>query len=428
MRLIINFISKIGVDSFSRLIGFLTLPFITRTLGPEGYGAYSFLFVIVSYYGFFIDFGYLNYGTNKLCEKERSEDVIGRILSLQILTAIASYIVIIISGLVFLERDKFLSILLFSLIFIPQIIAIKYFYLAANKLYYNSIAELSGQVIYAALVFTFFAMKPEINTLIIIAVIQAFVIGLVLFIPFIKKNKVILNLSLADNLQTLKEAYKLGLSSKAEGITSSFIILITGMFLTEHAVGLYNASYKIYLILLTVIQGLSYAMMPMLLKNVKQSGRSNTGKLSIIFYSFVVAGLFLGTLTFFFSDRIINLMFGSDYTDSIAVLKWFSITLLLWPFVMFTGLLLLALNQFGKLLTLSIISMISSIVLSIVLINALGLTGSAMVLPAVAVISSITGLILLMKSEGEDKLNLSYIVSPSSLFQGISDTLSKVKS
>jgi PST family polysaccharide transporter len=428
LRLIINFISKIGVDSFSRLIGFLTLPFITRTLGPEGYGAYSFLFVIVSYYGFFIDFGYLNYGTNKLCEKERSEDVIGRILSLQILTAIASYIVIIISGLVFLERDKFLSILLFSLIFIPQIIAIKYFYLAANKLYYNSIAELSGQVIYAALVFTFFAMKPEINTLIIIAVIQAFVIGLVLFIPFIKKNKVILNLSLADNLQTLKEAYKLGLSSKAEGITSSFIILITGMFLTEHAVGLYNASYKIYLILLTVIQGLSYAMMPMLLKNVKQSGRSNTGKLSIIFYSFVVAGLFLGTLTFFFSDRIINLMFGSDYTDSIAVLKWFSITLLLWPFVMFTALLLLALNQFGKLLTLSIISMISSIVLSIVLINALGLTGSAMVLPAVAVISSITGLILLMKSEGEDKLNLSYIVSPSSLFQGISDTLSKVKS
>lgn len=428
MRLIINFISKIGVDSFSRLIGFLTLPFITRTLGPEGYGAYSFLFVIVSYYGFFIDFGYLNYGTNKLCEKERSEDVIGRILSLQILTAIASYIVIIISGLVFLERDKFLSILLFSLIFIPQIIAIKYFYLAANKLYYNSIAELSGQVIYAALVFTFFAMKPEINTLIIIAVIQAFVIGLVLFIPFIKKNKVILNLSLADNLQTLKEAYKLGLSSKAEGITSSFIILITGMFLTEHAVGLYNASYKIYLILLTVIQGLSYAMMPMLLKNVKQSGRSNTGKLSIIFYSFVVAGLFLGTLTFVFSDRIINLMFGSDYTDSIAVLKWFSITLLLWPFVMFTALLLLALNQFGKLLTLSIISMISSIVLSIVLINALGLTGSAMVLPAVAVISSITGLILLMKSEGEDKLNLSYVVSPSSLFQGISDTLSKVKS
>jgi O-antigen/teichoic acid export membrane protein len=166
------------------------------------------------------------------------------------------------------------------------------------------------------------------------------------------------------------------------------------MFLTEQAVGLYNASYKIFLILLTIIQGLSYAMMPMLLKNVKQSGKSNTGKLSIIFYSFIFAGSILGALTFIFSYKIINLMFGSDYADSIAVLKWFSITLFLWPFVMFTGLLLLALNQFGKLLTLSIISMISSIILSIVLINGFALNGSAMVLPAVAVISSVTGLIL----------------------------------
>lgn len=57
MKLIINFISKIGVDSVSRLIGFLTLPIITRALGPEGYGLYSYLFVILSYFGFFVDFG-----------------------------------------------------------------------------------------------------------------------------------------------------------------------------------------------------------------------------------------------------------------------------------------------------------------------------------------------------------------------------------
>lgn len=247
-------------------------------------------------------------------------------MSLQILTAIISYAVIVLSGLIFLDKDKFLQILLFSLIFIPQIIAIKYFYLAANKLYYNSLAELSGQVIYAVLVFTF-SMKPEINILILIAVIQAFVIGLVLFIPYIRKNKVKLNLSLRDNLNTLKEAYKLGLSSKAEGITSSFIILITGMLLTEQAVGLYNASFKIYLILLTIIQGLSYAMMPLLLKNVKQTNSDNAGKLSVIFYSFITAGFVLSVMTFIFSDKIIHFMFGNDYADSIAILRWFSVTL-----------------------------------------------------------------------------------------------------
>lgn len=427
MRLIINFISKIGVDSFSRLIGFITLPFITRTLGPEGYGAYSYLFVIVSYYGFFIDFGYLNYGTNKLCEKEDSGNVIGRILSLQILTAIISYAVIVLSGLIFLDKDKFLQILLFSLIFIPQIIAIKYFYLAANKLYYNSLAELSGQVIYAVLVFTFFSMKPEINILILIAVIQAFVIGLVLFIPYIRKNKVKLNLSLRDNLNTLKEAYKLGLSSKAEGITSSFIILITGMLLTEQAVGLYNASFKIYLILLTIIQGLSYAMMPLLLKNVKQTNSDNAGKLSVIFYSFITAGFVLSVMTFIFSDKIIHFMFGNDYADSIDILRWFSVTLFLWPFVMFTGLLLLALNEFGKLLILSLVSMITSILFSLLLINVYGLIGSAMVLPGVAIISTITGIISLRQCADGGNLKFTNFISPLNLYNGIKDIYLRVR-
>ncbi len=428
MRIIINFISKIGVDSVSRLLGLLTLPFITRTLGPEGYGAFSYLFVIVSYYGFFIDFGYLNYGTNRLCEKERSEDVIGRIISLQIITAIASYTVILISGLIFLEQDKFLNILLFSLIFIPQIIAIKYFYLASNKLYYNSLAELSGQVVYASLVFTFFAVKPSVTTLIIISVIQAFITGLILFVPYRRNHRLQLDLNLKKNFQTLKEAYKLGLSSKAEGITSSFIILITGMLLTEHAVGLYNSSYKIYIILLTVVQGMSYAMMPVLLKNIKQSSESNRGRASVIFYAFLTAGIILGLITFLFSEKITLVMFGNEFAEAIPILRWFSLTIALWPVVMFIGLMLLALNQFGKLLILTLISMISSVVLSFALIYAFGLTGSAMVLPCVAVITIIGGFILLNGADVTGKTRVSEFISPANFFDGLRDTYFRVKS
>ncbi len=428
MRIIINFISKIGVDSVSRLIGLLTLPFITRNLGPEGYGAFSYLFVIVSYYGFFIDFGYLNYGTNRLCEKERSEDVISRIISLQILTAIASYVIILLSGLIFLESDKFMSILLFSTIFIPQIIAIKYFYLASNRLYYNSLAELSGQVIYAALVFTMFAADPSVTTLIIIAVIQALITGLILFIPYSRNHKLQLDLNLKRNFQTLKEAYKLGLSSKAEGITSSFIILITGMLLTEHAVGLYNSSYKIYIILLTVIQGMSYAMMPVLLKNIKQSSDNNRGRASVIFYAFLTAGIILGIITFSFSEQIILIMFGTEFAEAIPLLKWFSLTITLWPLVIFIGLMLLALNQFGRLLSLSLISMFSSVVLSFVLINAFGLAGSAMVLPSVALVTITAGIFLLNASDDTGKSKVYDFISPANLFDGIRETYARVKS
>ena len=112
MRLIINFFSKLGVDSFSRLIGFITLPVITRALGPEGYGQFSYLFVILSYFGFFIDFGYLNYGTNKLCDKENSSQVVGNIISLQLLTLILSFFTLVIIAYFFLDFSKYILLII----------------------------------------------------------------------------------------------------------------------------------------------------------------------------------------------------------------------------------------------------------------------------------------------------------------------------
>lgn len=385
MKLLINFISKLGVDSISRLIGFVTLPIITRVLGPEGYGLFAYLFVILSYFGFFIDFGYLNYGTNKLCEKIDSQIVIGRIISLQLLTAIFSYIVLIIAGYLIFDFVKYILILIFSLTFIAQVFAIKYYYLANNKLYFNSLAELSGQLVYAGLIFTVFIKYSSVIALIIFSVIQALVTSIFLFIPYIKKNKIEINLNLENNLKTLKEAYKLGLSSKAEGMTSSFVILSIGIFLNEESVGLYNASYKIYLVLLTVVQGVSYTLMPMLLRNVKNADKNNIKRISFIFNIYLLIGLLLFLITFFFANKIIKVMFGEKFLDAIVILKSFSITILIWPLVMFMGLVILAYNKYNYILFISISSAIFSIIFSLTLINIFGINGSEFVLPCVAV-------------------------------------------
>lgn len=384
MKLIINFISKIGVDSVSRLIGFLTLPIITRALGPEGYGLYSYLFVIISYFGFFIDFGYLSYGTNKLCDKTDSRIVIGRIISLQLLTLIITYSVLIIAGYIIFDFDKYILLLIFSVTYISQIFAIRYYYLANNKLYYNSLSELAGQIVYAGLILLVFTKFHSVSVLIIFSVLQTIVTSVFLFIPYIRKNRISINLNLKDNLKTLREAYKLGLASKAEGITSSFIILSTGIILNEHAVGLYNASNKIYLILLTVVQGVSYTFMPLLLRYAKKPEDGNIKKISLIFYSYIIIGILLSFLTYTFSEKIISLMFGEKFTESVSILKNFSITILLWPIVMFSSLIILAYNRYNYILLISVSSMLLSVIFSIILLNAYGVAGTGLILPLVA--------------------------------------------
>ena len=406
MKLVINFISKLGVDSVSKLIGFITLPLITRALGPEGYGQFAYLFVILSYFGFFIDFGYLSYGTNKLCEKTDSRVVIGKIISLQLLTAIFSYIILIIVAYFFLETGKYILLLVFSSIFISQIFSIRYYYLAGNKLYYNSISELAGQLIYAALIFTVFINHQSVFTLIIVSLVQAYVTAIFLFLPYIRKNKIKLNLSPGKNLKTLKDAYKLGIASKAEAITASFIILCAGFFLNEESVGLYNASFKIYLILLTVVQGVSYSLMPLLLRNVKKSEGNNFNKISIIFYIYILIGIVLSLITFFFSEQIISVMFGEKFSGSVGILRNFSFTILLWPLVMFMSLVTLAFNKYNYILITSVSSSLISIILSLLLIRNYGISGAGFVLPFVAGGTILINLFFLKKIAAEENFRL----------------------
>ncbi|MEP7145388.1 MAG: oligosaccharide flippase family protein [bacterium] len=415
MKLIINFISKLGVDSIARVIGFLTLPIITRALGPEGYGLYTYLFIVLSYFGFFIDFGYLNYGTNKLCENTDSNIVIGKIMSLQILTLIFSYTVLFIAGYFLFDYDKYIYIIIFSVTYITQIFSIKYYYLANNKLYYNSLSELAGQLIYAGLIFFVFVNYPTVYVLIVFSVIQTCFTAAFLFIPFINNHSIKIDLNIKTNLKTLREAYKLGLAAKAEGITSSFILLSTGIFLNKEAVGLYNASNKIYLILLTVFQSMSYALMPMLLNSIKKKNRIE--KISLIFYSYVITGLILFLLTFFFSDKIILIVFGNQFVNSVPVLKCFSITILIWPIVMFLGLIILAFNKYNYILIISVTSLILSVVFSLFLINLFGIIGGGLVLPVVAAGTIAVSLLLLHRITVAENYNMKDFFSLKNAFR-----------
>lgn len=426
MKLFINFISKLGIDTIARLIGFVILPLITRALGPEGYGQFTYLFVILSYFGFFIDFGYLSYGTNKLCEKVDSKIVIGKIISLQLLTSIISFIILIIVARFFLQWEKYILLLIFSLTFLTQIFSIKYYYLANNRLYYNSLSELAGQLIYAGLVFLVFINFPTVFTLIILSVIQTLVTACFLFIPYARRNKIHIDLKPRPNIKTLSETYKLGLSSKAEMITASFIILCLGFFLNEESVGIYNAPYKIYLILLTVVQGVSYTLLPMLLMNAKISERKNIKRLCFIFYIYLMVGLILFAFTFIFSSNIISVMFGEKFMDSVSILKSFSFTILVWPIVMFMSLVLLAYNRYNYILMTSLSSAFFSITLSVLLINIYGVTGAGYVLPLVAFGTILVNYYYLRKISIEENFKVNELFSLKNAVENFKSLINKM--
>ena len=140
---------------------------------------------------------------------------------------------------------------------------------------------------------------------------------------------------------------------------------------------------------------------------------------------YLFTGIILSLLTYFFSDTIISVMFGEKFSESAMILKLFSITILLWPMVMFSGLVILAFNRYNYILIISVTSMVLSLIFSLIFINLFGITGTGMVLPFVAVGTIIISYVYLSKISKDENFRLNEIFYPANFAAGIKEMLRK---
>jgi len=395
LRYFINFFSKLGVDTISRLLSLVTLPIITRGLGPDGYGQFVYLTVVLSYFGFFVDFGYINYGTNEIFNRKNPSEVVNKIITLRLITTLFSIILIVVVGGLIFAESFYVLLIIFSVNFFFQTFSIKYYYLAENKLYYNSFSELAGQVIFVVSVLVIFIFSANVFTLVLLTVLQTLITSLILVIPFYRKHKFKFIFDIKENILIFKNSSKLGFASKFEGITVSIIPFLLGVLLSQEAVGIFGVPLKIFMALLAVVQGVSLTLMPDIFKNFKNDFSLNKSKLGVFFYIFLFTGIILAAILYFGSEKIILFFLGRTFIESVGILKTFSITIILWPILMFLGLVIIALNKYTFYLYVTASSAVLSVLLSIVMINLFGLAGVEFVLPITAFGSIVLALYLL---------------------------------
>ena len=186
-KVLLNFSTKVAVDIISRGLVLITLPIIARTLSLEKFGIYNYIAVVLSYYGFFIEFGYSLFGVTEII-KYNNKNVVNQIISLQLITAIFSYSVLLCSAHFFFNNDTFILLLILAISFFFQPFLITYYYTAINKIYFISLVQLISQIVFIVLIISLFAPTGSLLILIIITTITQIIIPILLFIPYIWKN------------------------------------------------------------------------------------------------------------------------------------------------------------------------------------------------------------------------------------------------
>ncbi len=282
------------------IIPFITLPYVSRVLGADGVGIYSYTYSVVNYFMLLALLGISKYG-NRLIAKVRDnkEKLSKEFLSLytfQIFSTLIAIIVYLIYVFCFNPRYKMIAIIQI-LYLLATALDINWFFFGLEKFKITVTRNTIIKVISLILIFLLVRDKNSIWIYTLILSGSSLVSNMVLF-PFLKKNISFVKISFADIKKHWKPVLILFLPVIAVSIYTIMDKIMLGIMSNMKEVGFYESAEKVIQAPLAIITAFGTVMMPRISNLISKNEEEKTLSLIektiqfILFISFpVVFGL-----------------------------------------------------------------------------------------------------------------------------------------
>jgi O-antigen/teichoic acid export membrane protein len=331
-KIISNFKFVASGDLLCRLIGFITVILLARYLGPEGYGKYSLI----------ISFGYIfliisNFGIDTLSIKDisKNKSISGEYSALHfILKPVLSIISIISLNLMVIALNYSMEIIICAALFSIHIIfvslseAICSIFKAHEKMQYSSLVIVINSFMGLIFIVILVMLKWNLTEIVVSRVLAYFIAFLVALLVLLKKfpkpNFMYVNYA------RLKKMVLDALPFFTIGIVYILYYKVDIIMLSkmkgEVYVGWYTAAANDLLFALFIIpRTVTTVLFPNFSMTFENSIDSFQKKVDFTLKTMMSLGIPIVTGIAFLAPQIINLAFGSDYENSVIVLRIVSI-------------------------------------------------------------------------------------------------------
>jgi len=333
-RIAKNSLVLLASNIISKILGFFYVMYIARYLSAEGFGILSFALAFTGIFGVFTDLGIT---TLTVREVARNKSLAGKYLGN--ITVIKIILVIITFGLIAItinllgypkQTIKVVYFLALSVILSSFSNIFNSIFQAYEKMEYQSMEQILISVL--ILSSALFAISHGFSVIgfafiyflvSAVALIYSFVISIWKFV----KPKMEVDWSFWK--YTIKEALPFGLTGISGMIYTYTDTIMLSLMKGDEVVGWYNAAYKLMLILLFIPGIINSAIFP----SMSRFYISSQNSLKLIYEKYfkfmLMIGIPIGIGTTLLADRIILLIFGIGYTQSIIALQ-----VLIWTIVL----------------------------------------------------------------------------------------------
>ncbi len=333
----LNFIMNAMLTMSSFIFPLITFPYVTRVLGPTGYGKVSFATSLIAYFLIFAQLGIPTYGV-RACAKVRDDKRLltktaHELLIINLVMSVLSYAVLFLA-LIFVPklRQERLLYIVVSLTIMFTTIGMEWLYKALEQYTYITVRSLIFKVV--ALVAMFYLVRAE-DDYVIYGGITILASSASYLMNFIHARKYISLRPMGgyEFKPHLKAVAIFFAMACATTIYTNLDTVMLGFLKTDDDVGFYNAAVRIKTILVSIVTSLGTVLLPRASYYVEHGLMEEFRRISRKALNFVLVAATPMMLYFMlFARQGILLLSGEEFLGAVLPMQ------IIMPTLLFIGL------------------------------------------------------------------------------------------
>jgi PST family polysaccharide transporter len=327
------------VQGINYILPLLTLPYLSRILGPSNIGIIAFSGAVIGYFVLITDFGFNLSATRQISihrkDLNKVNKVFSSVLTIKFILMFFCFLLLVLAN--FLLKWNNLEIKIFIITFgmvIGRVIDMFWIFQGFEMMKYITYLNLSTRILFTIGVFIFVKSPTDILIVPILTTFGYIFSGLIsLVLLYYRFNIRFIWQPLKYLLYQFREGGHLFLSTITSSLYTTSSTIILGFFSSSATVGYFSSADKIIQAVKSIYTPISQAIFPYL--SLKLHDNPKNGILIVKKLSFYIGILMfiISLFLFIFSDLIVEILLGKEFQQSVVLLRIMSFL----PFIISLG-------------------------------------------------------------------------------------------
>ena len=327
-RLSKNILSLFSADMARRLFGFISVAYLARVLGKEGFGAVNLGFAVLAYTMVLGAAGFPTLGAKKIAQGA-SPELAGSVIGTRLMVTMIVLIVVVSAVLTTVHNTTIVWILIvFSCAVLPQIFFVDWFFQGKETLGIVSAARVLQSFVYLAVVLLFVRTVNDILWVAVGSVAGECLASILLFIRF-RVSQGDVHIRIKPSLHLLKQSMPLAVGIVLTTLVINCPPIALGIITTTSDVGTYSAASKLVYFLLMGDRILVLLLLPASARKYTDSPETFNRMLTDAMRWILIVSLPVAVGGMLIANKLIAIIYGVEYSSSVGVFQVF-----IWYFFM----------------------------------------------------------------------------------------------